>query len=434
MKNSIINIRIGTVLLLLSLSACHPVQWDDLPRLDPPCPCVQRISPTGAAFDELITVTGSNFELANLDQFSLQVGGSEVEILNILDENTLTFRVPKGATSGAVEVNRAGCKLEDLPCEADFTYYFTATATSVFAGIVGENSIFNSPRGIDIDAQGNLIVADRNHHVIQKINANGSAQVIAGVFNEGGFSNDPLGSLARFKSPRDVVVNPNNGDIYVADETNHSIRTIGAGSNRGVSTLSGDPTSPSHQDGSLENALFIRPVGIAISPDAEQVFVTEFSGNRLRQLNLTTAGGSVTTVLGTSDGAPSAIELTNPVGVAFSNQADTEFPVLVADRGNQKVRAVNINTRQLVNVPDVAGAVFPVPNDMESDDFGNIFVTEQGTNTVMAIFRDGTITTISGGGIGFSFGKPSGIAIDRTNNFLFVSDEALHVIIKIELE
>ena len=79
---------------------------------------------------------------------------------------------------------------------------------------------FNSPCGVAIDADGNAIVAD--HHCIRKIAPDGTVSTLAGQGGNGGYADGPAAD-ARFNSPYGVAIGA-DGNVIVAG--NHCIRKI----------------------------------------------------------------------------------------------------------------------------------------------------------------------------------------------------------------
>src|SRR6185312_11884236 len=89
-----------------------------------------------------------------------------------------------------------------------------------------EESLFYNPRGIYLDKEGNLLIADSANHCIRKIDiSNGIVTTIAG--NGRGFKDGNSVSEAKFHYPRFLVVY--NDIIYVADTFNDVIRKIDNG-------------------------------------------------------------------------------------------------------------------------------------------------------------------------------------------------------------
>jgi secreted PhoX family phosphatase len=88
----------------------------------------------------------------------------------------------------------------------------------------GSEARFSSPRGITIDATGNLFVADYDSCLIRRITPDGFVTTIAGKAGEAGSSDGP-GSEARFNGPHGVAVD-RKGRLFVADSDNHLIRML----------------------------------------------------------------------------------------------------------------------------------------------------------------------------------------------------------------
>lgn len=168
-------------------------------------------------------------------------------------------------------------------------------------GPPGESS-FNSPMGLDMDADGNIYVADAANHAIRKISPDGTVTTIAGDGVIG--LQDGPGEQARFYHPSDVAVAP-DGTVYVADTLNHVIRRIDANgtvttlnkpSERVVEVASGVITDAGdYRDGRLANALFNEPSGLAIDEQGN-LYVSDTGNQRIRYIDL--SRGFVTTVAG----------------------------------------------------------------------------------------------------------------------------------------
>jgi sugar lactone lactonase YvrE len=98
----------------------------------------------------------------------------------------------------------------------------------------GLNARFNAPYSVAVDLAGNVYVADTSNHRIRKMSPAGDVTTVAGT-GVPGFADGPAGT-AMFKFPLGIDVDA-SGNLYVADTENNRIRVV---STSGVvSTLAG---------------------------------------------------------------------------------------------------------------------------------------------------------------------------------------------------
>jgi alpha-tubulin suppressor-like RCC1 family protein len=102
----------------------------------------------------------------------------------------------------------------------------STVAGSVAGNVDGTGSAasFNDPRGLAMNARGELLVADSANHAIRRISPNGAVRTIGGGSASGAFA-DGAGADARFSSPRGLVLG-GDGLLYIADHGNHRIRRM----------------------------------------------------------------------------------------------------------------------------------------------------------------------------------------------------------------
>src|SRR5690606_16660548 len=93
-----------------------------------------------------------------------------------------------------------------------------------------EDARLNGPRGVASDADGNIYVADFSNHAIRRVDAEtGIITTVAGEVRES-CSTVPCGdgglaTDARLNSPTRVAFDP-QGHMYIADYGNHVIRRV----------------------------------------------------------------------------------------------------------------------------------------------------------------------------------------------------------------
>ena len=312
----------------------------------------------------------------------------------------------------------------------------------------GATARFNLPSGVAVDRVGNVYVADQNNHTIRKITAAGVVTTLAGSAGVAGYANG-TGASARFIFPfpfRSGVAVDRVGNIYVADTGNDTIRRVTADGI--VSTLAGIVGNEGHADGTAAEATFAMPLGVAVD-SAGSVYVADRNNATIRKI---TAAGVVGTLAGTAgnfghaDGSGAAASFGLPSGVAVDGVGN----VYVADQNNQTIRKVTAagvvttfaGTTGVVGSLDGTGANarFNSPADVAVDSAGNIYVADQGNETIRKITIDGTVTTLAGiAGISGSadgtgaaarFGAPVGVAVDSAGN-IYVADQLGHTIRKV---
>jgi sugar lactone lactonase YvrE len=134
---------------------------------------------------------------------------------------------------------------------------------------------FNFPRGITIDPQGNLFVADGSNFRIRKITPDGIVSTIAGGDKEG--STDGGAGTALFEYPNDIVAD-GAGNLFVLDMSR--VRKISADGE--VITIAG--SDDGYADGEGASAKFFTPDGIGIDLQGN-IYVADTNNNRIRKIS-----------------------------------------------------------------------------------------------------------------------------------------------------
>ena len=148
-----------------------------------------------------------------------------------------------------------------------------------YADGIGKMARFNSPKGLAVDAAGNVYVADSANCVIRRITLAGAVSTVAGLAGTYGQADGPAGA-ARFTGPSGIAVDP-AGNLYVADTGNHTIRKITPGGE--VSTLAGSPGVQGGTDGLGAQALFAFPNAVA-ADGAGYLYVTDTANHTIRKI------------------------------------------------------------------------------------------------------------------------------------------------------
>jgi sugar lactone lactonase YvrE len=143
----------------------------------------------------------------------------------------------------------------------------------------GLKASFNQPNGIDIDAMGNIFVADQLNHRIRKINRDGEVSSFAGSGIAGSADNIE-GLLANFNHPRTIVIDK-IGNLYVGDVANNKIRKISA--TGVVTTLAGTGAQGVQDDPLGLRAGFNFPNGLTID-ESGKLYIADQLNNKIRTI------------------------------------------------------------------------------------------------------------------------------------------------------
>lgn len=216
-------------------------------------------------------------------------------------------------------------------------------AVTIIAGVEGRagfadgansQALFDGPIGIAVGADGTIFVADTYNDRIRSIDKQGMVRTLAGG-NESGFADAATGGQARFHTPCGVAVAP-DGSLIIADTGNHRLRRVELSG--AVTTISGTEEA-GEQDGLLADSLFDEPTGLAVDSDGT-IYVADAGGSAIRACVskyipqcFTLAGQSTS---GLADGSLGEARFNHPSGVAVAQDGT----LIVADTGNGVVRAI----------------------------------------------------------------------------------------------
>ncbi len=147
------------------------------------------------------------------------------------------------------------------------------------------NADFGGIRGIALDAQDNLYIADAINARIRKVDAaTGIVNTIAGNGNTGDAGDGGPALQATLNFPAGIASDA-VGNVYFSDERNHRIRRIDAGSAI-ITNLAGTGTE-GFTEGSDDptQAQFSSPTGLYIDPTGN-LYVADTDNNIIRKLTL----------------------------------------------------------------------------------------------------------------------------------------------------
>lgn len=194
-----------------------------------------------------------------------------------------------------------------------------------------------SPYDMAFGPDGSMYIADRTNHKIRKVASNGIITTFAGTGTAGYSGDEATATSARLSSPYSVDVDA-DGNVYIADYDNERVRkvdtskTITTIAGTGVATIDGD-------GGPAVDAGLHKPQYVNVTP-AGDVYIGESNNNRIRLVH----DGNIDTIAGSGQfgyvgdgGSPVFSTWSRPSALAL----DSAGNLWVADRGNHRIRVIN---------------------------------------------------------------------------------------------
>jgi DNA-binding beta-propeller fold protein YncE len=317
------------------------------------------------------------------------------------------------------------------------------------AGLFGEGGPataagLNEPKGISLDGQGNLLIADSENHVIRRVDrASGIILTIAGcpLISEQGVTRaevtattgeDPFSEGTRTAERAFAQQADLSGTVrYVVNEAGMSKRFGGDG-------------------GPAIHALLNFPTAITVD-QAGHLYIADTMNHRIRRIDAAT--GVISTLAGlghprfSGDGGPAGkAGLNEPAAVVVHGDR-----LYVADQSNNRVRVIDLITQTIATVAGTGSAVYngdgmPAleaslagPSGLAVAADGTLYIADTFNGRIRAVDPvTGTISTIVGDGGEYryqgpteasstSLSRPSGIAVDREGNLL-ITDSDNHLV------
>ncbi len=311
---------------------------------------------------------------------------------------------------GAAEL----CDVADNNCNQTINEGLSQCVGTVLGGktdpVVG--MVTTATSGVEVAPNGDLWVTDL--HRIYRIKPNGEVKLVAGSHMPG--YQDGEGDSARFHDPRGLAVDQ-EGNVYVADCSNNCVRRINPGGQVAVyaGKCSSQPDDTGlDQDGDWQRARFWCPVDVAIHKDGSILVVDMYNAKikritTQRQVHTVAGRGGMEdqdgyVVFGYKNGPAKQAQFDQPAGIAIASDGT----VYIADRRNNCIRKLKQD-----NVSDFAGrckngsdqgghldgkaqlAEFRLPDSVDVGQNGSVYVADTHNHCIRKI-HSGRVTTIAG--------------------------------------
>ena len=378
------------------------------------------------------------------------VAGQEQWQLDLIDGSKNNL----GPVSGVVSATFAPDGSLYFTRSADHAIYLRALSGSVvtlagstlsgFSGDGTASARFNNPRGLAIDAVGNLYIADSgNRRVRRRDAATGIITTIAGTGFASYNGTNLLALQTNLQSPS-LLAFDTAGNLYIYDEGVYRIRKLTAATGR-ITDFAGNGVPGNNPDNGIPAIL--SSLGVVASMKAASngaVYIAEADSYRVRKID---TNGTISRIIGNGtrsfcgEGVPAREACLNrPNGIAIDDAGD----VYVSDQNNRRIRKISAGTGLITTIaggsdsgPEGNGgpalaARFPAGTaGLAVDPARNLYVAA--TGRVHRIdHATGIITTFAGtstpgfagdGGpaIAARFNGVSRVALDASGN-LYISD------------
>jgi sugar lactone lactonase YvrE len=199
----------------------------------------------------------------------------------------------------------------------------------------------NTPIGLVVDRQGNLLIIDRNNKRIRKVSPEGTITTIAG----GGtapLTDGAQAAAVALNTPQHAALDA-AGNLYFADTGDNRIYKVSPAGI--ISVVAGTGTSGySGDEGPAAQAQIARPGALAVDR-AGNLFFTDGDNRRVRKISpegiITTVAGSGPSVptpgsFGGDGGPATEAKLWGILGIAIDSAGD----LYIGDQNNNRIRKV----------------------------------------------------------------------------------------------
>ena len=315
-------------------------------------------------------------------------------------------------------------------------------------GIDALAACLNEPKGLTLDREGNLFIADSENHIVRKIDRKTrSIKTVAGRIQRAESGATPAAPAPTAEGGDD--------DPFAESGTVHSHAFTQqadlSGTVRYVVTGIAPAKRFSGDGGPADHALLNFPTAVVVD-QAGHLYIADTLNHRVRRVDAVT--GMITTVAGlgqprySGDGGL-AVEagLHEPAALAMSDKG----VLYIADQNNNRVRAVDLSTGVICTVAGTGMAAYngdgvaatdtglAGPSGVALAPDGTLFIADSFSGRIRAVDPvTGIIRTLVGDGGEYryqgpdeppsaSLSRPSGMALDEEGN-LYVTDSDNHLV------
>ncbi|EFC36159.1 predicted protein [Naegleria gruberi] len=213
-------------------------------------------------------------------------------------------------------------------------------------GLISTNALLNYPSGMAM-YNGDLLIADSFNHRIRKVSfsSSGVISTIAGIGSSSFSGDGGLAINAELNFPSGVAVH-SNGDVYIADKSNHVIRKVSAlnGKITTIAGIAGETELNKYSNSLATNTTLNSPQYLAVNSSTAEVIISDTNNNVIRKVYL---NGTIVTIAGVygssgysgDNGNAVSAKLFNPKGIIINSIGE----IIFADSRNHRIRKISKN-------------------------------------------------------------------------------------------
>jgi uncharacterized protein (TIGR03437 family) len=265
----------------------------------------------------------------------------------------------------------------------------TAARGAADGGPAG-NVPLNTPMGVAMDSDGNVLVADTYNHRVLLVAPSRALRAVAGTGTGGASPEGTAPLVAQLRGPRAVCAD-HGGNVYIVDTSNHRVLRLPPGGT--LQTAAGNGSRGSAGDEGAARLAQLNTPSACATDSGGNLFIADTANHAIRRVS---PAGVISTVAGTGaagasgdDGAATAARLDSPRGVAVDDLGD----IFIADTGNQRIRQVTpdgvIHSIAGTGAAGFAGdgspataALLNAPQGLFLDGAGDLYFADSGNNRI----------------------------------------------------
>jgi DNA-binding beta-propeller fold protein YncE len=145
------------------------------------------------------------------------------------------------------------------------------------------NAPLVDPRAVAVDAKGNIYILERSGHALRVVDPQGKVRTIAGTGKAGATGDGGDARLATLNGPKHLCIDA-DGNVIIADTENHLVRKVLVAESKIVRIAGTGKKGSAGVGGSPLEADLSQPHGVYIHPTTGELYIADSSNNRVLKI------------------------------------------------------------------------------------------------------------------------------------------------------